>query len=73
MKEKYLENYQAVALIVIVMLSHIILNLPNHLISQSGSASILNFFYVFGIVLIICWIVTKFFKLFPNSDINLFI
>ena len=69
MKERKLENYQAVALIVTVMLSHIILNLPNHLISQTGPATILNFFYVFGIVLVICWIVTKFFKLFPNSDL----
>ena len=69
MKERKLENYQAVAIIVIVMLSHIILNLPNHLISQAGSATILNFFYIFGIILIIFWIVTKFFKLFPNSDL----
>ena len=69
MKERKLENYQAIAIIVTVMLSHIILNLPNHLISQTGSATILNFFYVFGIVLIICWLVTKFFKLFPNSDL----
>lgn len=69
MNERKLENYQAVAIIVIVMLSHIILNLPNHLINQTGSASILNLLYVFGIVLFICWLVTKFFKLFPNSDL----
>ena len=69
MKERKLENYQAVAIIVTVMLSHIILNLPNHLISQTGSATIFNFLYVFGIVMIICWLVTKFFKLFPNSDL----
>ena len=69
MKERRLENYQAIAMIVIVMLSHIILNLPNHLITETGSASILNFIYIFGIILIICWLVTKFFKLFPNSDL----
>lgn len=69
MKENKLENYQAVAIITIVLLSHIILNLPNHLIEQTGPATILNFFYVFGIVLVICYLVTKFFKVFPNSDL----
>ena len=69
MNEQKLENYQAVAIIVIVMISHIILNLPIHLISETGSATILNFFYIFGILLVICWIVTKIFKLFPNYDL----
>ena len=69
MEEIKLENYQAIAIASIVMLSHIILNLPNHLIAQTGSATILNFIYVFGIVLVICYFVTKFFKLFPSSDL----
>ena len=69
MNERKLDNYQAIAIIVTVMLSHIILNLPNHLIDTTGSSSILNLFYVFAIVLSIFWIVTKVFKLFPNSDI----
>lgn len=69
MNERKLDNYQAVAIIVTVMLSHIILNLPNHLINTTGSASILNLVYVFIILVFICWIVTKFYKQFPNSDI----
>lgn len=69
MKERILENYQAVAICVIVMLAHIILNLPNHLIDATGSSTILNLIYVFTIALFICFIVTKLFKLFPNSDI----
>ena len=69
MNEQKLDTYQAISVIVTVMLSHIILNLPNHLIETTGSSSILNLIYVFSIVLLICWIVTKIFKLFPNNDI----
>lgn len=69
MNEGKLENYQAIAISVTVMLAHIILNLPSHLIDSIGSSTILNLVYVFGIILIICYLVTKFFKLFPNCDL----
>lgn len=69
MNERKLENYQAVAISVTVMLAHIILNLPNHLITATGPSTVLSLVYVFGIILFVCWIVTKFFKLFPNSDL----
>ncbi len=69
MKEKKLGTYQAIAIIVTVMISHIILNLPNHLISETGSSTILNLIYVFIVFLLVFLIVLKILKLFPNSDI----
>ena len=69
MNERKLDNYQAIAIFVTVMLSHIILNFPNHIIEETGSASLLNIIYIFAIVLLIFWIITKLFKLFPNQDI----
>ncbi|MCI9366329.1 MAG: GerAB/ArcD/ProY family transporter [Clostridia bacterium] len=69
MKERKLGTYQAVAIVVSVMISHIILNLPNHLIAETGSATILNLIYVFIISLFILHICSKIFCLFPNSDI----
>ena len=52
MKERKLGTFQAIAIIVTVMISHIILNVPNHLITETGSATILNLIYVFIIFLI---------------------
>ena len=69
MKERKLGTIQAVAISVTVMISHIILNLPNHLIGETGSATILNLIYIFVISLIIFGFASKVFALFPNSDI----
>lgn len=69
MKEAKLGTIQAVSIVATVMISHIILNLPNHLINETGSATILNLIYVFTISLILFWIASKVFSLFPNSDI----
>ena len=69
MKERKLGTYQAIAIVVTVMIAHIILNLPNHLITTTGSATILNLVYVFIIALVIFYIISKIFALFPNSDI----
>lgn len=69
MKERKLGTFQAIAIIVSVMISHIILNLPNHLIYETGSSTILNIIYVFIISLIIFYIALKILYLFPNSDI----
>lgn len=69
MKERKLGTLQAVSIVVTVMISHIILNLPNHLIAETGSATILNLIYVFIISLIIFALSYKVLKLFSNSDI----
>lgn len=69
MKERKLGTLQAVSIVVTVMISHIILNLPNHLIAETGSSTILNLVYVFIISLIIFALSYKVLKLFSNSDI----
>ncbi len=69
MKERKLGTFQAIAIIVTVMISHIILNVPNHLITETGSATILNLIYVFIIFLIFFYIISRILKLFPSSDI----
>lgn len=69
MKERKLGTLQAIAIVVTVMISHIILNLPNHLITETGSATILNLIYVFIISLIIFGLSYKVLNLFSNSDI----
>jgi len=69
MKERKLGTFQAISVVVSAMIAHIILNLPNHLIAETGSATILNIIYVFIISLIIFYIASKAFYLFPNSDI----
>ena len=69
MSDNKLGDFQAVTIIITVMLAHIMLNLPNHLISETGSATILNFIYIFIIVLFVFLFSVKFFNLFPNNDI----
>ncbi len=69
MTKSKLGMYQAIAMVVTVLISHIILNLPNHLLTQTGSATILNLIYLFIITFIIFYAITKVFELFPNKDI----
>ena len=64
-----LRSYEAVAIIVSVMISHIILNLPNHILTTTGASTILNILYVTAITCVFFFIVSKIFKAFPNSDI----
>ena len=61
--------FQASSIIVTVMLSHIILNMPNHLISLTGPSTILNFVYVFLISVFVFYIAAKIFAFFPNKDL----
>lgn len=66
MKESKIGILQAVSVIVTVMISHIILNMPNHLISNTGPATILNLVYVFIIASFVFYIASKVFDLFPR-------
>lgn len=68
MKSANIGTLQAASIIITVMISHIILNMPNHLISSTGSATILNLIYVFIISLVVFYIAGKIFDLFPGHD-----
>jgi len=69
MNKSKMGTFQAAAIIVTVMISHIILNMPNHLITTTGSSTILNLIYVFAISLGVFYIASKVFDLFPRKDI----
>lgn len=60
--------FQASSVIITVMISHIILNMPNHLISNTGPSTILNLVYVFLISAFMFYLASKVFELFPKKD-----
>lgn len=60
---------QAIALILVVVLNHIILNLPKNLIDSCGSSAPLNIIFVSILMFIFLYFVIKLFKNFSNSDI----
>lgn len=66
MKESKIGMLQAISVIVTVMIAHIILNMPNHLISSTGPSTILNLIYIFIIVFFVFYLASKVFDLFPR-------
>lgn len=64
-----ISNIEAIFLIIIVMITHIILNLPNNIIVSTGSASVLNTIYVSALAIIFFLIINKMFTPFGNKDI----
>ena len=60
---------EAVCFIVISTLNRIILNLPQQIIHQCGSSSLVNVAYISFIVICITFIIIKLFKNFINYDI----
>lgn len=60
---------EAISLVIIVIISHIILNLPNEILSSTLSAAPLNIIYITGIVLLLFLFATKLLKPFQNKDI----
>ena len=62
-------SIEAIALIVVVILNHIVLNLPETFLGSCGSSSPLNIIYVSILIFIFLFFVIKLFKNFSNSDI----
>lgn len=62
-------SIEAIALIVVILLNHIILNLPKSFIDSCGSSSSLNVIFITILVFIFLYIVLKLFKHFSNCDI----
>lgn len=60
---------EALCILIIVTLSHLILTLPKTIIQSQGSSSILNIMYVSIVVLIIIFFITKLYKNFRGKDI----
>lgn len=64
-----LGNFEAICLIVILFINHIVLNLPQMILNNSGTSSILNCIYIFILVLIFTILIIKLFKKFSGLDI----
>ena len=62
-------SIEAIALIVVIILNHIILNLPKDFIDSCGSSAPLNIIWVSILVFIFLFIVIKLLKNFTNLDI----
>ncbi len=60
---------EATFIILIVMLSHIILNLPNLIIQSTGSSAIINVIYISVITILFFLIINKLFGPFAGQDI----
>lgn len=60
---------EAICLIAIIMLNHIILNLPKTLLISTGSSAILNTIYVAFLIILLIFIITKLWRYFPDKDI----
>ena len=64
-----LGNFEAICLIVVLFVNHMVLNLPQMILDNSGSASTLNCIYILALVLAFVLIIAKLFKNFLGLDI----
>lgn len=62
-------SVEAIALIVVVILNHIVLNLPKNLINSCGSSTPLNVVFVSILLFAFLYIVIKLFNNFKGNDI----
>ena len=64
-----LGNFEAICLIVVLFVNHIVLNLPQMILDNSGTASVLNCIYILALILIFALITVKLLKNFLGLDI----
>ena len=69
MTNSKLRNIEAIGIILIVFINHIILNMPQVILSTCGTSSILNVVYITLITFLVGFILIKLFKPFSNYDI----
>ena len=69
MNNDKLNTIEATFLVIIVTLTHIILNLPNAILKSTGSSAIINVIYVSILTIIFFLILNKLFSPFPGKDI----
>ncbi len=69
MDSNKLSTLEAISVVLTIIIAHIIIYLPQKIISDIGSSSIINVLYVTIIVLILTLIVVKLFKKFDTFDI----
>lgn len=64
-----LSKFEAISIIVIITITQIILNMPEYLVSVTGTGTIINIVYITVIGFIFCLIIYNLLKNFPNLDI----
>ena len=64
-----LGNFEAVCLIVILFINHLVLNLPQMILDNSVNASTLNSIYILALSLLFVFLVLKLLKNFTSLDI----
>lgn len=64
-----LKRFEAISLVLTVLISSILLGLPNALINSTGSATLLNIVFITILTVIIFLVVNKIFLLFPGCNI----
>ena len=69
MEIKQISNFQAIALILIIVTNHLILGTPRTLIAETGTGTILNMIYVFILAILLVFIITKLFSNFNGKYI----
>lgn len=64
-----IRNIEAICLVCVGVINHIILSLPNAILSSTGSAASLNITFIVLIGLLLGYFVSKVFQKFPGCDI----
>ena len=62
-------SFEAIALIIVVILNHIVLNLPKNLIDSCGSSTPLNVIFISILLFIFLYFVLRIFNKFKGNDI----
>lgn len=60
---------EAIFLVCILLLNHLILNLPKSIFAQSGTSSIINIILVCAVAFLFCMLLVKIFSQFPGKDL----
>ena len=69
MNDTKIGTKEAISLVLTIVIAHVILSMPKHLISNIKSSILLNLVFVSLILIGICFIIVKLFKNFPGLDI----
>ena len=64
-----IQKYEAICIILIIMVNKLILNIPYYIIDLVGTGAIINLLYIGILGLLFVFILNNLFKNFPNSDI----
>lgn len=69
MLNRKIGRLEAISVVLVVMINHIILNLPKLIIRSTTSGAILNVLFVSIIALGVAFLISKLFQNFPQADV----